>query len=60
MKSMFHEMWNTTKSTYLLLNYADVRRLSFSKNSMAPIKDGVLGGGGSPIGALNHLVPLLL
>jgi hypothetical protein len=34
-------------------NYADAKRLSLFDNSMTPIKDGVLGGGGIPTKAFS-------
>ncbi len=46
---------NIIESINELWNYADAKRLSLFNNSMAPVKDGVLGGGGNPTGTFNSL-----
>jgi len=48
--------WNVEHNklcNYLLKFFVDARRLYFSNNYMSPIKDCILGDGGSPIGTIS-------
>jgi hypothetical protein len=55
--------WNVEHNKnciYLLKFFVDVIRLYFSNNYMAPIKDCVLGNGGSPIGTVSPLSSIVV